>query len=346
MVVGFNVIMYSGPITFRPFPSFGRRASPAPGIPATRARPTQRRCSRHQQRRGLCGRTLAAGATPPIETGSRPPFQLRQSENVEQLRNAIKVFINNDHEMIPNLIQLVFHTCIGGCDGCINEEEPANRGLRGTYAAVRQFWGPHASLLTLADTIVLMASEAIKISMEMEEGSGTVNVPFTSGRRTCQDPDNYNRELVFPHGDKTDDVAQLVAEFGLSRKQAIALLGAHSVGRCRLENSGFAGRWDNTELILDNHYYKSLVGTDWKSTLVSGQHQWNATESDDSRMMLNSDLALLKDFSMANNQPSCSNSKSCRDSSDASQVKIYARNGEEWRRDFIQAFLKMVNKGL
>lgn len=47
------------------------------------------------------------------------------------------------------------------------------------------------------------------------------------------------------------------------------IVGAHSVGRCHLENSGFAGRWDNTELTLDNHYYKSLVGTEWKSTKIS-----------------------------------------------------------------------------
>lgn len=44
--------------------------------------------------------------------------------------------------------------------------------------------------------------------------------------------------------------------------------GAHSVGRCHLENSGFAGKWDNSELTLDNGYYRNLAGTDWRLARV------------------------------------------------------------------------------
>lgn len=32
------------------------------------------------------------------------------------------------HEMIPNLVQMVFHVCVGGCDGCLNLDEPDNKG--------------------------------------------------------------------------------------------------------------------------------------------------------------------------------------------------------------------------
>ena len=46
--------------------------------------------------------------------------------------------------------------------------------------------------------------------------------------------------------------------------------GAHSLGACRPENSGFAGRWDNTPLILDNDYYISLTTTpQWVAVPVS-----------------------------------------------------------------------------
>ena len=31
-------------------------------------------------------------------------------------------------EWLPNLVQLVFHSCIGGCDGCLNFEEKDNIG--------------------------------------------------------------------------------------------------------------------------------------------------------------------------------------------------------------------------
>ena len=42
------------------------------------------------------------------------------------------------------------------------------KGLRGTYSTVRQFWSTRASILTLADMIVLMACEAIEIGMNKE----------------------------------------------------------------------------------------------------------------------------------------------------------------------------------
>jgi len=45
--------------------------------------------------------------------------------------------------------------------------------------------------------------------------------------------------------------------------QHITVAGAHSLGRCRAENSGFQGAWDNTPAVFDNGYYKSLLGTEW-----------------------------------------------------------------------------------
>lgn len=30
--------------------------------------------------------------------------------------------------MIPNLVQMVFHVCVGGCDGCLNLNTPDNKG--------------------------------------------------------------------------------------------------------------------------------------------------------------------------------------------------------------------------
>lgn len=35
-------------------------------------------------------------------------------------------------------------------------------------------------------------------------------------------------------------------------------LGAHSLGRCRLVNSGFEGAWDLTELAMDKGYYQAM----------------------------------------------------------------------------------------
>lgn len=45
--------------------------------------------------------------------------------------------------------------------------------------------------------------------------------------------------------------------------------GAHSLGRCRKDQSGFEGQWDNTPQTLDNAYYQSMIGTIWRAKLAS-----------------------------------------------------------------------------
>ena len=37
------------------------------------------------------------------------------------------------------------------------------------------------------------------------------------------------------------------------------LTGTHSVGRCRPENMRFDGPWDQSEFVLDNHYYQAML---------------------------------------------------------------------------------------
>jgi len=47
-------------------------------------------------------------------------------------------------------------------------------------------------------------------------------------------------------------------------------VGAHSLGSCKFENSGFQGPWDFTPEKLDNGFYKSMRGIKWESLPISG----------------------------------------------------------------------------
>mgnify|MGYP001792352918 CR=1 FL=1 len=42
------------------------------------------------------------------------------------------------------------------------------------------------------------------------------------------------------------------------------LSGTHSVGRCRPENMRFDGPWDQSEFVLDNHYYQAMLAPGYK----------------------------------------------------------------------------------
>ncbi|XP_067939208.1 putative ascorbate peroxidase [Watersipora subatra] len=283
----------------------------------------------------------------PRGTTRNPNFPSEQT--ILEIRRETREFINTDAEWLPNLVQLVFHTCIGGCDGCLNFAERDNRGLRDTYATVRRRWlTTQGRFLSLADFVVLMGTEAAEIGLTRseEQRSKDPKIGFEPGRITCRDPDNYHLRHRFPKGDDTDSVQYLIDEFGYSdRRMAIALLGAHSLGECKIENLGFAGRWDNTPLVLDNHYYKSLTETDfWTAVPVSNTFQWNSTEPD-GPVMLHSDIALIHSFQLdENKRPNCARSLSCSRAKDSGRVSIYAHSFNVWVRDFIPAFLQMVSK--
>ena len=46
------------------------------------------------------------------------------------LRQAIEVLIEeSERELIPKYLRLGFHDCVGGCDGCVDLENPDNNGL-------------------------------------------------------------------------------------------------------------------------------------------------------------------------------------------------------------------------
>ena len=42
--------------------------------------------------------------------------------------------------------------------------------------------------------------------------------------------------------------------------------GGHSLGKCKLRNSGYDGPWDNSQRELDNGYFLSMLsgGNSWE----------------------------------------------------------------------------------
>jgi catalase (peroxidase I) len=46
---------------------------------------------------------------------------------------------------------------------------------------------------------------------------------------------------------------------GFEDKEIVALCGAHSVGSCHLERSGYDGAWTDNKLKFDNSYFKDGV---------------------------------------------------------------------------------------
>ncbi|XP_015931273.1 L-ascorbate peroxidase 2, cytosolic-like, partial [Arachis duranensis] len=51
-----------------------------------------------------------------------------------------------------------------------------------------------------------------------------------------------------------------VQTMGLTDQDIVALSGAHTLGRCHKDRSGFEGPWTSNPLVFDNSYFTELVG--------------------------------------------------------------------------------------
>jgi len=194
-------------------------------------------------------------------------------------RAQLESMIDQNHRLSPMFVRLGFHDCIGGCDGCVDLDHVDNRGLAETIDILRpvvsQF---EVHGVTRADIWALAATTGADVA----QGRQRVDFVFdTYGRVSCEDTntpclnemleevpcdETHGPHRPFPSPDlTTHDVLQFFEdEFGFTMEETVAIMGAHTLGKLRRENSGFEGRsgWVRREDILDNEYYEGLVGGD------------------------------------------------------------------------------------
>ncbi|KAL2400166.1 Cytochrome c peroxidase, mitochondrial [Exophiala dermatitidis] len=246
----------------------------------------------------------------------------------------------------PILVRLAWHsagtydlaTNTGGSNGAGMRYEkeggdPANAGLQHARAFLepikRQFpWITYADLWTLAAVV------AIK---EM----GGPEVSWRGGRTDFTDDSKCPPRGRLPDGSKgADHLRWIFYRMGFNDQEIVALSGAHNLGRCHSDRSGFEGKWVNNPTRFSNMYFKLLKMHDWKKKkLANGLEQFvyvdKDLESDEAEddppeelMMLPTDMALLHDPSFR------------------VWVDKYAEDKDLFFRDFAAVFAKLLELGI
>jgi len=123
---------------------------------------------------------------------------------------------------------------------------------------------------------------------------------------------------------------------GFSDREIVALSGAHNLGRCHADRSGFSGAWVNNQTRFSNQYFRLLQNLEWKRTrLDSGVEQYQAYADDDAEadgdaplMMLPTDMALMADESFVK------------------VVRQYADDKDLFFKEFADVFAKLLELGI
>jgi len=222
-----------------------------------------------------------------------------------EVREAIKLLplkTDSDKDSLgPLLVRLAWHasgtydknTKTGGSNGatmrCPKEaNDAANNGLdvaRDALEPIKQkFPGlSYADLWTLAGVV------AIKVM-------GGPEVPWKSGRK---DIDIQTQESLVPENGRlpdaekgADHIESVFSRMGFNDREIVALLGAHSLGHCHTDTSGYNGKWTRSPTTFTNMFYIHLLKSNWQpKQLDGGLTQYEAG----GLMMLPADMALRDD---------------------------------------------------
>lgn len=202
--------------------------------------------------------------------------------------------------------------------------DPANAGLQHARVFLEPVKEKHP-WITYADLWTLAGIVAIK---EM----GGPEIPWQGGRTDYVDDSKLPPRGRLPDATKgADHVRHIFYRMGFNDQEIVALSGAHNLGRCHSDRSGFDGAWVNNPTRFSNQYFKLLSTLAWKKKILPNGIMQFVNYDEDSEtelMMLPTDMALLSDPSFAQ------------------WVKKYADDKELFFRDFSKVFAKLLELGI
>lgn len=256
----------------------------------------------------------------------------------DQVRKAIADILESnpdydDGSYGPVLVRLAWHTSgtydkatgTGGSNGATMRFAPeANWGANAGLAVPRDLlepikakfpWISYADLWTLAGAVAI-------------EEMGGPTIPWRPGR-SDKEPANHVPlpDGRLPDGDKgSDHVRDIFYRMGFNDQEIVALVGAHTLGRCHTDRSGWDGPWTNAPTTWSNLYFQELTNNKWRKKKWDGPLQYE--DKSGQLMMLPADMALLWDKKFRK------------------FVELYAKDAEKFDADFAGAFGKLLELGV
>jgi len=170
-----------------------------------------------------------------------------------------------------------FKDGFGGADACTDMDDPDNAGLpeclfRGEFSgqiSINDAYSKFCDRISLADFIVL-AGEAVMTMLAtpslQDSWKQGFKDNFRYGRTTSFEGCDFSVGLLPAPEDSCNAVERVYVEnMDLTWREAAALMGVHSLGRARPENSGYDGWWSTPDhsKTFNNNYYVVMFSKGW-----------------------------------------------------------------------------------
>lgn len=232
----------------------------------------------------------------------------------------------------PLLVRLAWHSAgsydkasnTGGTNGAtmrFRDESSygANNGLKLARVLLEQVksrypWISYADLYTLAGCVAI-------------KELGGPSVLWRGGRTDAPAGTPCPPDGRLPDASKGErHIRDVFYRMGFNDQEIVALIGAHALGRCHPERSGYSGPWTRSPTTFSNEFFRELLENTWRKKKWNGPEQYEDPTGE--LMMLPSDLALIHDPKFR------------------VYVEKYAKDEEAFFKDFAKAFQKLMELGV
>jgi len=250
----------------------------------------------------------------------------------EEIASILENESYDDGSYGPILVRLAWHaagtfdakTNTGGSNGSTMRFGPeaghgANRGLEVARQVLEPIKKRHPNI-SYSDLWTLASVVAI-------EEMGGPQIPWRPGRVDHPDESHCPPDGRLPDAAQGHEhVRDIFYRMGFNDQEIVALVGAHALGRCHVDRSGFDGPWTRSPITFSNAYFRELKENTWTKRNWNGPVQYQDQTGD--LMMLPADMALLWDPNFRK------------------YVNLYAEDEDKFFHDFAKAYSKLLELGV
>lgn len=177
----------------------------------------------------------------------------------------------------PLLVRLAWHSAgtydkskkkFGSDGATMRFSKESNHGANAGLQIARDLLEPIKKKYencTYADLYTLAGGVAIEVM-------GGPKIGWRNGRSDAKDESACPPDGSLPDATQGQDhIRTIFYRMGFNDREIVALSGAHALGRCHANRSGFVGPWTRAPTTFSNEYFKLLVEEEWTPK------KWSAT---------------------------------------------------------------------